>query len=191
MHTTDMKNQLTLSLLHLGSLKGLDNVSLSDLAKENKISKASIFHHFSNREELISHLFAFCSNLAYTQQATISLAGTAEEVLLRAVDHWHEVYTKEPLNWFYRIVESEKLTHREAGVISKTLGEMVDGQSRILLETLSDSLRLDIEELDLAVMTFSATVQNFLSKAMVGNDPDILWQEERFITKFCKLYAIQ
>jgi AcrR family transcriptional regulator len=184
-----MKQQLILSLLHLGSLKGLDNVSLSELAKENKISKASIFHHFSNREDLVSHLFAYCSKLAYTQQATISLGGTAQEVLLRAMDHWHEVYTKEPLSWFYRIVESEKLTHSEAGAISKTLGEMVDGQSRILLETLSDTKRLDIEEPDLAVITFSSTVQNFLSKAMVGNDPDIPWQEERFIARFCKLYA--
>jgi AcrR family transcriptional regulator len=189
MHTTDMKQQLTLSLLRLGSIYGLDNVSLSLLAKENKISKASIFHHFSNREELVSHLFSYCSKLAYTQQVTIPLSGTAEEVLLRAMDHWHEVYTKEPLSWFYRIIESEKLTHQEAGAISKTLGEMVEGQSRILLESLCESGRLEIEEPDLASLTFSATVQNFLSKAMVGNDPDIPWMEERFIDRFCRLYA--
>ncbi|WP_320127925.1 TetR/AcrR family transcriptional regulator [uncultured Sphaerochaeta sp.] len=191
MHTTEMKKQLTVSLLKMASEKGLDTVSLSNLAKENKITKASIFHHFANREALVSHLFDYCSKLAYTQQVTIPLGGTAEEVLLRAMDHWHEMYTTEPLCWFYRIVESEKLTHSEAGAISKTLGEMVDGQSRILLETLSDSRRLAIEELDLAVLTFSSTVQNFLSKAMVGNDPDIPWQEERFIARFCKLYAME
>jgi len=188
MHRTATKQNLIHSLLKMASEKGLDRVSISDLASENGITKSSVFHHFASRETMIKELFSYCTQLAFSQQVTISLSGTATEVLFRAMDHWHEVYTTEPLNWFYRIIESEKLTHPEAGAISRTLSEMFEGQSRILLEELSDSRRLNIEELDLAVLTFSATVQNFLTKVMIGKDPDIPWQEERFITKFCALY---
>jgi AcrR family transcriptional regulator len=189
MHTTDTKQRLILSLLRLGAEKGLDNVSLSDLARENRITKASIFHHFSGREELVDRMFAYCSELAYGQQVTISFEGSAEEVLMRAMEHWHTVYTTEPLSWFYRIVESEKLTHAKAGAISRTLEEMFDGQSRVLLETLSETGRLDIEEPDLAVLLFSATVRRFLSRTMIGDDPDIPWQEGRFVSKFCRLFG--
>ena len=189
MHRTATKQNLIHSLLKMASEKGLDRVSLSDLASENGITKSSVFHHFSSREELVKELFSYCTKLAFSQQVTISLSGTASEVLYRAMDHWHEVYTTEPLCWFYRIIESEKLTHLEAGAISSTLSEMFEGQSRILLEELSDTARLDIEELDLAVLTFSSTVQNFLTKVMIGKDLDIPWQEERFITKFCALYS--
>ena len=42
--------------------------------------------------------------------------------------------------------------------------------------------------MDLAIEMFSSTVQNLLSKTLVGKDADLPWREERFITSFCALY---
>jgi hypothetical protein len=52
MHTTSTKQNLILSLLKLGSEQGLQAISLSTLAKENKISKAALYHHFASREAM-------------------------------------------------------------------------------------------------------------------------------------------
>ena len=188
MNTLPTKQKLILSLLELGSKKGIDNVSIAQLAKENSLSKASVFHHFSSRDEMIASLFAYCRKLAYSQQITISFSGQASDVLFRAMDHWSDVYTTEPLSWFYSIIEAEKLIHPEASSIASTLSEMFDAQSRVLIEELAETGRLEVEDLDLAIEMFSATVQNFLSKILVGKDADLPWREERFINSFCALY---
>lgn len=188
MNTSTTKQKLILSLLELGSKKGIDNVSIAHLAKENNISKASVFHHFTSRDDLVASLFAYCRKLAYSQQVTISFAGKASDVLFRAMDHYSDVYTTEPLSWFYSIIEAEKLIHPEASAIASTLSEMFDAQSRVLIEELAETGRLEIEDLDLAIEMFSSTVQNLLSKTLVGKDADLPWREERFITSFCALY---
>ena len=188
MHTTLTKQNLILSLLKLGSEKGLDAISLSVLAKENSISKAAIFHHFASRDELIEALFAHCNTLAYQQMATISLQGKASEVLMRAMDHWHAVYEGEPMRYFYRIIESEAFTHPAARRIKATLDEMLACQSGVLLESLNESGRLTIDDLDLARLSFSCIVQHFLRRVLLDEEEDLEWEEERFVSRFCTLY---
>jgi len=188
MHTTDMKQQLIKSLLELGSEQGLDTISLSMLAKENNISKAAIFHHFPSREALVQEMFVYCRTLAYRHKATINLAGSAQDVLMRAMEHWHTMYDEEVMRSFYRIIEAEALTHVQAAQIKRTLDEMLIAQSSVLLESLSDSGRLDIEDLDLAIQSFSSVVQRFLYRILLDDETDVSWEETRFIDRFCSLY---
>jgi hypothetical protein len=65
---------------------------------------------------------------------------------------------------------------------------MLQGQSRILLESLSESSRLVIDDLDLAVLTFRSVVQQFLRRILLDESEDLEWEEERFIQNFCTLY---
>lgn len=192
----DMRERLILIALELAARKGLDNTSLSDIAQAAGIRKASLYYHFSSREVMIEQMFDYCSSLASRQGIVISFKGTAESVLTRAMDHWHRLYTTAPLSYFYRIVESQKLILPLAARTSRTFSQMLHGQSEILLETLSETGRLDIQELDLAVTMFSSTVQGFLTRSMISDmeeieeDEDLEWQEERFIRRFCELYGM-
>ena len=177
-------------MLQLGSDSGLSAVSLSTLAKEQGISKAAIFHHFSSRDALLDALFAYCNSLAYSLVAKISLEGEAIEVLSRAAEHWMDVYEQQQMRNFYRIIESEALIHPKAGSIKKTLDEMLQGQSFILLETLSSSSRLHIEDLDFAVLTFSSVMQRFLTRTLLDDQDDSDWEMQRFLTQFCTMYQV-
>ncbi|MGE4583760.1 MAG: TetR/AcrR family transcriptional regulator [Sphaerochaeta sp.] len=188
MHTTTTRQDLILSLLKLGSERGLAAISLSTLAAENHISKAAIFHHFSNRDELVKALFSYCNTLAYSQRGTINLVGEAEEVLERAMEHWHDLYALIPMRYFYRIIESEALTYPEAGQIKQSLDEMLSAQSLVVLEHLHNQGKLIIDDLDLAVLTFSSVVQRFLNRVLLDEEEDVLWEEERFLASFCRLY---
>ncbi len=188
------REHLILLALELAARKGLDNTSLSDIAEAAGIRKASLYHHFPSREAMIEQMFAYCSELASRQGIVISFNGKAEEVLSRAMEHWHRLYTTPPLSYFYRIVESQKLILPLAARTSRVFMQMLQGQSEILLETLTETGRLDIEELDLAVAMFSSTAQGFLTRSMISEmeemeeDEDLEWQEERFVRRFCKLY---
>jgi AcrR family transcriptional regulator len=188
MHTTTTKEQLIQKMLMLGSEKGLNTISLGALAQEQGISKAAIFHHFANREALIDALFSHCSTLAYSLTAKISLEGDAKEVLTRAVQHWLDVYEEPQMRDFYRIIETEALIHPKAQRIKKTLDEMLQGQSFVLLETLSSTGRLLIEDLDFAVITFSCAMQRFLERTLLEETEDIDWEIHRFLQQFCKHY---
>ncbi|MFA6688432.1 MAG: TetR/AcrR family transcriptional regulator [Sphaerochaetaceae bacterium] len=186
----DAGERLLLITLELASKQGLDNTSLSDIAARAGIRKASLYYHFPSREKLIERMFAYCTGLASIQEATISFKGTAQEVLSRAMEHWHRLYTTAPLSYFYRIVEEQKLILPIAATTSEMFAHMLRGQSEVLLETLNETGRLDIEELDLAVTMFTNTVQAFLTRSMVRkDDEDIEWEEERFIRRFCSLYT--
>ena len=183
-----MKEQLILSMLTLASEQGLGNVSLSRLASENGISKATIFHHFAGRADLIEEMFAYCRRLAIKRMGTIDLEGTAEEVLLRALDHWSELYETEPLYSFYRIVEQESWTDEHARTIKQTLDEMLIAQSSVLIEHLDERGKMRIDDLELAIETFSATIARHLIRTLL-TDEDIRYQAERFIRRFCAHYA--
>lgn len=188
------REHLILLALELAARKGMDNTSLSDIAQAAGIRKASLYHHFPSREVMIEQMFAYCSELASRQGIVISFNGKADEVLSRAMEHWHRLYTTPPLSYFYRIVESQKLILPLAARTSRVFMQMLQGQSEILLETLSETNRLDIEELDLAVAMFSSTAQGFLTRSMISEmeemeeDEDLEWQEERFVRRFCELY---
>lgn len=137
---------------------------------------------------MIEELFSYCNTLAYQQMVTISLSGKASEVLKRAMEHWHELYAADPMRQFYRIIQTEALTHEAAKKIQATLDEMLHGQSGVLLESLSESGRLVIEDLDLAILSFSCVVQQFLRRVLLDDQQDLEWEEERFIQSFCILY---
>ncbi|MDI9455409.1 MAG: transcriptional regulator BetI [Spirochaetes bacterium ADurb.Bin315] len=183
-----MKEQLILSMLSLASEQGLGNVSLSRLANENGISKATIFHHFTGRAHLIEEVFTYCHRLALKRMRTIDLEGNAEEVLLRALDHWSELYETEPLYSFYRIVEQESWTNGQARTIKQTFDEMLIAQSSVLIEHLEERGKLRIDDLELAIETFSATIARHLVRTLL-TDEEIRYQAERFIRRFCTHYA--
>jgi hypothetical protein len=92
------------------------------------------------------------------------------------------------MRYFYRIIESEAFTHPEARRIKTTLDEMLAGQSGVLLESLNESGRLVIEDLDLARLSFSCIVQHFLRRVLLDEEEDLEWEEERFVNRFCTLY---
>jgi AcrR family transcriptional regulator len=165
----------------------LEAISLSTLAKENNISKAAIFHHFASREAMIGNCSTIANTLAYQQMATISLTGKPSEVLRRAMDHWHDLYANAPMR--HSTASSNRGTDAPGGESNTNdLGRDASRPSGILLESLSESSRLIIEDLDLAVLTFSSVVQQFLRRVLLDETEGVEWEEERFIQSFCALY---
>lgn len=190
-----MKNQNTaLNLIKIfideGSKRGLDNVSLADLAKKLNIAKSTIFSHYKNKDALIDEMYNYGKRLSAKSKVNFSFVGDSEEVLLNAVDHWHGIYANRTLFNFYRIVEMQKFIDKRAKDISISIDAMIISQTRIVLEILNETGRLDIDELDLAIESFSSTFIKYLKNELFLDNGELLWEEERFITRFTKKYSI-
>jgi hypothetical protein len=88
--------------------------------------------------------------------------------------------------YFYRIIQTEALTH-PAAKHTDNLDEMLQGKAECFWKA-SVIIRLVIEDIDLAVLTFSSGVQQFLRRILLDETEDLEWEEERFIQNFCTLY---
>ncbi|MDC7243835.1 MAG: helix-turn-helix domain containing protein [Sphaerochaetaceae bacterium] len=189
-----MKNKNTaLSLIkefiNEGAKKGLDNVSLSDLAKKLDIAKSTIFSHYKNKEDLTNQMYLYGKRLSAKNKVNFSFEGNSEEVLLKAVDHWHSIYANRTLFNFYRIVEMQKFIDKRAKDISLSIDFMIISQTRIVLEILNETNRLVIDELDLAIESFSSTFIKYLKNELFLDNGELIWEEERYITRFTKVYS--
>lgn len=188
-----MKNNKTaLNLIKIiieeGSIKGLDNISLSDLAKKIGIAKSTIFSHYKNKDELINEMYLYGKRLSAKNKVNFSFEGDSEEVLLKLVDHWHSIYSNRYLYNFYRIVEMQKFIDKRSKDISLSIDAMIISQTRIVLEVLNETNRLTINELDLAIESFSSTFIKYLKNELFLDNGELIWEEKRFITRFRKEY---
>ena len=187
MNKNNTSELLLTSLISLASKKGLDNVSLSTLASSLNISKSTIFSHYKNKEELVDKMYLKGKSLTENMGMDFSFKGSAKDVLTRAVDYWHEVYSS--ISEFYIIVEMQKYIDSRAAKISASLETMIKAQTQIIIEMLNESHRLDIDDIDLAIECFATTITKYIQREMViGDDDSIWWQEERFINRFYELY---
>lgn len=189
MNKNDTSEKLLTSLITLGAEKGLDNISLSMLAKDLNISKSTIFSHYKNKDELVDSMYKKGRSITSKLGMDFSFKGNAFDVLTRAVDYWHEVYSS--ISDFHRIVEMQKYIDKRAMNISHSLEYMISSQSQIVIEQLNETNRLDIEELDFAIESFSTTITKYIQKEMLDNNDDFWWQEERFINRFYNQYKIK
>jgi AcrR family transcriptional regulator len=189
MNTNNTSEKLLTKLIEIGSAKGLDNISLSMLAKELKISKSTIFSHYKDKEELIDCMYKKGKSITAGLGMDFSFKGNAKEVLTRAVDYWHEVYSS--ISDFHRIVEMQKYIDTRAMNISQSLEAMISSQSQIVIEQLNETNRLNINELDFAIESFSTTIIKYIQKEMLGDGDDFWWQEERFINRFYNQYKVK
>jgi AcrR family transcriptional regulator len=97
---TIMRDEVIRSATRLFVERGINAVALQDIAAEVGLSKAALYHYFSNREELLRQVFG---NWVRTEIANLRLAipeaGTAEEQM-RAYIRYHVTSVTENLGLY-------------------------------------------------------------------------------------------
>jgi hypothetical protein len=85
----------------------------------------------------------------------------------------------------------QKYIDTRAMNISQSLEAMISSQSQIVIEQLNETNRLNINELDFAIESFSTTIIKYIQREMLGDNDDFWWQEERFINRFYNQYKVK
>lgn len=93
--------------------KGIDNVSMNEIAEKLGITKPSIYYHFKDKDELVKYSFDVkseeISEIRYKLKNVYSLEELIEKVILSHYNFFSK--NKDNLKCFFRIIDSDKYDH--------------------------------------------------------------------------------
>jgi Transcriptional regulator len=162
------------------SEEGFDRLSLSKLATECGIQKASLYHYFSSKDELINSLYDRFSAEIGKHGMSISFDETPLAVLSKTFEHWRKLYQSPSLRPYLSLIYQRRDVEDRADELSATLSMMIRAQSDAILENLSLHHRCLIKDKELLSELFSSTALRLLEE---GEDGKL------FIGRFASLFA--
>lgn len=192
------KESILMATLELASENGLGAVSLSQIAKKVGIQKASLYSHFSSKDEIIDNLYHYLRIKARNKvvpgeidYGKLVKGKTAFEVLRYVIDSYRTMNEDSDMMQFYRFIMSERPFHAEAAKI------MVAETEKMILATKQLFYAMQVQEVmhfsnvDMAAFSFAMSVHSIMNyiedKKTAGMDGNEKLLEE-FIVDFCKVY---
>ena len=165
----ERKEQILLATLELASQAGLRNVTLSQIAERVGIRKASLYNHFTSKEEIVAALYEYLREAARNRAGnTVTDVGawiqgkTPITVLQNAVEHYWRMITGEQLNRFYRLVISERVFSQAAADILRQETERMLLATKQLFYAMQVHGLLNFRHIDAEAISFAMTVHGLL-----------------------------
>lgn len=123
--------------------KSAGSTSLADIADDLEIKKASLYNHFSSKEEMYDSTIQFCKTeiasipfLTEKTLASISANKTSISVLLkRLISKYFNLFENEPLFQMYTFIHSEKYYNLSAlQVVTSETEKLTNDIKQIICE---------------------------------------------------------
>ena len=195
----ERKEQIMLATLKLASEKGLGNVSLSQIAQQVGIRKASLYNHFASKEEIVAELYEYLRAQAQKQLATsfVDIGAlvrdrTALEVLTLGVDNYRKMVESPELKHFYRLILSERVFSSAAADILRRETERMILSCKQLLYALQVHGLMRFECIDETALSYAMTIHGLIEYSM---DRQMAGETEdgelirSYLRAFCQQYA--
>lgn len=176
---TSRQQEIIEAALHLISTKGIQGLTIKNLAKSISVTEPAIYRHFENKFEiLVSILELFQSKSISFFKAEMNNPGTS----LQKIDHLFETHFQN----FYQmpplasVVFSEEIFRNEEKIINKIKG-MIENTNEILTliikqGQINGEIRKDIEADHLTIIILGA-MRLYIKKWQLSNYSFDLLQE--------------
>lgn len=129
----DKKTEILDKAMRIISEEGLDALSMSTLSKSVGLTKATLYHYFPSKDEIISEMMAMGHRRLMKNGFFLDLGGSPEVILETAAGKWEDLFLQED-NWhFLRVVFSLHFTHREASDEYRSLSLMLSSQAQVIV----------------------------------------------------------
>ena len=146
-------------MLDLGEEKGLANVSLSDIALEVGIRKASIYSHFESQQALVDAVVRYCNEELGKKTFIVDFkAKDARSMLVSLFDNIIDVFAHKPISSFFSIVQQMSMFDEDFARENRMISSMINARIRIALEFCVQRSWLDINDTDFAADLMTAAV---------------------------------
>ena len=176
------------SFLTAAAEKSPGSISLTDVSEILEIKKASLYNHFSSREEIYNATLDYCQseilNATYISDENKEIAkspkSNALSIFKNIITQYFKLYESEPFFKMYAFVYSEQYFNRKAMEISLAAYKRISDETKLLLKTFKDSGKCRADEKDLKDISviFSSLLftqlDNYIAqkKEIIRQNPD-------------------
>ena len=196
----DRREEIIAATLELAAENGLGTVSMQQIADKVGITKASLYNHFSSRDEIVVAMYERLRR-ASREKATIGetdfdrLTGdlSLRDILSEAVGSYIDMVSEPRMLLFYRIIMSERTIHREAAEIMVQETKTMINTTKALFYALQVKGIADFGNVDMAAFSFAMAVHAIieytfdLKQAGLEANGDMM---RDYIDAFSRLYAV-
>ena len=198
----DRKEKIILATLELASAKGLQSVSMSQIAEKVGIKAPSLYNHFGSKDEIIRAMYGFLRektqknrSSGFTDQGD---SKSLEEILTEAISAYHGMIEDRNMMQFFRVLYSERSLNPLAAEIMLEETEHMIRSTKQLFYGLAVHGKMKCEDVDTAALTFALTVHALIDYKMdritagvsepSGEDESLCTKE---ITDFIQWFSMQ
>ena len=166
------KEEIIYATLELAAERGMNGVSMSQIAEKVGIKAPSLYNHFKSKDEIIKEMYKFLRNQAQNGDATEVpdfsklMDKSLEEILLGSISAYMGIVTNKNMLRFFKVLYSERPNNPTAAAIIVEETERMLQSSRNMFYALVVHGKIKNEEVDMAAMTYSLMIHSLIDYRM-------------------------
>ena len=163
--------------------EGYDMLTISTLAESLGVKKASLYYHFSSKDEMIDALYESFSQKLLHMGFRMDFSKSAIEILTETFAHWKSIFVSPALSSGLSLVDQRKEIDERAFEINNSLELMFRAQSDAVMENLvSRGQFRNVDAKILGELFASASIVRLQSERSEEED-------EEFLSSFSSLFS--
>ncbi len=192
----DRKREIIQATLELAAENGLGTVSMQQIADRVGITKASLYNHYSSREEIVEAMYEVLRNIS-KEKADVGgmdfdrLTGSLRDILMGAVMSYRSMVENPQLFLFYKIIMSERSINPKAADIMVRETKTMLNATKSIFYALQVKGIADFPNPDAAAFSFTMAVHAIMDyefdRRFAGEEADENMMQS-YIDEFCRIY---
>jgi len=185
--------------LTLAAEKGLGAVSMQQIADRVGITKASLYNHFSSRDEIVDAMYEILREASKKNTGAGDvdfdklISGRAPvDILKDAIGGYRGMISDPEMKLFYTVIMSERSINPVAAEIMVRETQTMIGATKVLFYAMQAKGVVKYEDPDAAAFSFAMGVHSILNYEMdlihMGEKPDKKMMDG-YIEEFCRIYG--
>jgi len=192
------KKEIIQATLELAAKNGMGTVSMQQIADKLGITKASLYNHFSSRDEIVDAMYEFLrktskenANIGEIDYDQLTADRTLNTILTDAVNSYKSIVTDPQMFQFYSIIMSERAINSAAAEIMVRETRTMINATKTLFYALQVKRIADFGNVDAAAFSFAMAIHAILEYAFdmerAGLKAD--WgMMQGYINEFSRIY---
>ena len=194
----DRKKDIINATLELAAENGLGTVSMQQIADKVGITKASLYNHYSSRDQIVEAMYEFLreaskkrAGIGEVDYDELSGGSTLRDILSGAVENYRRITTDPEMFLFYKVIMSERSINPSAAEIMVKETKTMINATKTLFYALQVKGIADFGNVDSAAVSFAMGIHALLDyecdleHAGLSKDEKMM---QDFINEFCRLY---
>ena len=199
------KEEIIGATLELAAASGLGTVSLQQIADKVGITKASLYNHFSSKDEIVEAMYEVLRNASKERENvsqinydSLSADMSLRDVLMGAVNNYRKMVSDQQMYSFYKIIMSERSINPMAAEIMVRETQTMIHATKTLFYALQVKGIAVFPDADAAAFSFAMAIHAIIDyefdRSFAGVDTkkdkkkDMLGE---YIDEFCRIYEPQ